>query len=160
MNSKSSRVNIKSSMTLLLILFAPGLASSGEINTGPSGKVAIYGYDPVSYFTENRPMQGSDDIALEWLGAKWHFANDVHKQMFSADPIRYAPQYGGHCADGIAAGWAVDNIDPNAWYMIDDKLYLFHNKEIMARFLDRPGKLERSIAKWPRLKEKLRDESN
>ena len=76
---------------------------------------------------------------------------------FSADPIRYVPQFGGHCTDGVSYGYAATIIDPNAWRIIDDKLYLFHSKEVMASFLEKPGRLKRAENKWPSVKEKIKD---
>ena len=94
----------------LLMFYFPGLANSGEINTGSFGNQAILGYDPVAYFTEQRPMKGSEKISHEWLGAVWNFSNEKHKKLFSADPVKYAPQYGGHCADGVQVVklWLID----------------------------------------------------
>ena len=57
--------------------------------------IAIKGYDPVAYFTEQRAIIGSDELEHEWQGARWRFANAKHKEMFAATPERYAPQYGG-----------------------------------------------------------------
>ena len=87
-----------------LILFLglnQALMADTKINTGYFGNVAIKGYDPVAYFTEGKAMEGSEDHALKWLGANWHFASNEHKEMFAATPTAYAPQYGGHCATGI-----------------------------------------------------------
>lgn len=57
--------------------------------------VAIKGYDPVAYFTEERAILGSNEFEHEWQGARWRFAQLKHKEMFAAAPERYAPQYGG-----------------------------------------------------------------
>ena len=40
-----------------------GMASAGEINKGYFGNVAIKGYDPVAYFTEQRAVKASDYCA-------------------------------------------------------------------------------------------------
>ena len=69
-----------------------------SVNTGYFGGVAIMGYDPVAYFTENRAVKGSEKYSYDWLGTPWHFASREHQEMFAADPIKYAPQYGGYCA--------------------------------------------------------------
>src|SRR4051794_26925071 len=70
---------------------APALAD-GSVNTGYFGGVAIMGYDPVAYFTDNRAVKGSEKFSYEWLGTPWHFANDQHRELFRSDPVRYAPQ--------------------------------------------------------------------
>ena len=64
------------------------------INTDDVG-VAIKGYDTVAYFTEGRAVRGSAEFETLWQDARWHFANAEHRDMFKADPERYAPQYGG-----------------------------------------------------------------
>ena len=39
------------------------------------------------------------------------------RDAFKADPERYAPQYGGFCAYGVAVGKKFD-IDPSSWRMV------------------------------------------
>ena len=68
---------------------AQGL-SSGDINTGYFGNVAIKGYDPVAYFTMGKATPGDPAISAEWLGAEWYFANTRDRDLFVADPIAYA----------------------------------------------------------------------
>ena len=71
------------------------------VATGPDN-VAIKGYDTVAYFTEGRAMKGNGEFVTSWNGAKWHFANAGHRDLFATDPERYAPQFGGFCAADIA----------------------------------------------------------
>ena len=98
------------------------------VNTGYFGGVAIEGYDPVAYFTDGRATKGSEEFAYDWLGATWHFANAEHRELFTKQPLQYAPQYGGHCALGTAFGETTANIDPEAWSIVDGKLYLQYSK--------------------------------
>lgn len=143
--------------TLLALLLASFMTPvwAGEINTGYFGNVAIKGYDPVAYFTLHRAVKGSKQHSLEWLGAEWHFASDEHRQRFSASPVKYAPQYGGHCADGIAYGDRTTNIDPEAWRIIEGKLYLNYDKGSAAELEEVPGQLEKVEANWPKVKAQL-----
>ena len=69
----------------------------------PDG-VAIRGYDPVAYFSDGKPVPGSDAYTADWNGARWKFASAAHRDLFKADPVKYAPQYGGYCAYGTAKG--------------------------------------------------------
>jgi YHS domain-containing protein len=108
----------------------PVAQAQDEINTGYFGNVAIKGYDPVSYFTPGKAEQGSEEHAMEWLGASWHFVNDENKEAFEADPLSYAPQYGGYCSVGVADGSLTRDIDPEAWTIIDGKLYLNYSTEV------------------------------
>src|SRR5215213_9896942 len=81
-----------------LLFISIGIAAAAEgVNTGYFGNIAIKGYDPDAYFTERRAAKGSPGISQTWLGATWYFSNAKHRDAFVADPIRYAPQYGGFC---------------------------------------------------------------
>jgi YHS domain-containing protein len=90
---------------------------------------AIKGYDPVAYFTDGKPVKGLDSIALNWQGATWHFANSHHRELFIAEPEKYAPQFGGWCAYGWSKGYPA-KIEPEAWSIVDNKLYLNYNLEV------------------------------
>jgi hypothetical protein len=142
-------------LVLVLELSFTGLASAGEINTGYFGNVAIKGYDPVAYFTEQRAVKGNDDISHNWLGAQWIFSSVEHKQLFSGNPVKYAPQYGGHCADGVAYGDTTTNIDPQAWRIIEGKLYLNYDQGSAAEIEEVEGQLEKSVANWPGIRARL-----
>ena len=85
--------------------------------------VAIHGYDTVAYFTEGKATKGTKNIEHVWSDARWQFANASNRDLFKANPDRYAPQYGGYCALGLASGEIAD-ADPNAWTFVDGKLYL------------------------------------
>jgi YHS domain-containing protein len=61
-----------------------------SINTGYFGGVAIMGYDPVAYFTDNRAVKGSEEFSYDWLGTPWHFASRKHMEMFESEPVEYA----------------------------------------------------------------------
>jgi YHS domain-containing protein len=58
--------------------------------------VAIKGYDTVAYHTEGRAVKGTRKISYEWNDAKWYFSSTENRELFAADPERYAPQYGGY----------------------------------------------------------------
>ena len=64
--------------------------------------VAIKGYDAVAYFTDGKAEMGKSDYSYKWNDAEWHFANADHLKMFKENPDKYAPQYGGFCAYGVA----------------------------------------------------------
>jgi YHS domain-containing protein len=120
------------------------------------GDVAIVGYDPVAYFTDGRAVKGAPEFSHEWLGATWLFASAEHRDAFIAEPIRYAPQYGGFCALSVSEGDAA-NVDPEAWRIIDGRLYLFNDKESLpAEFDPDPSTvITHADANWPAVKAKL-----
>lgn len=133
----------------VLLGFSHSLMADTKINTGYFGNVAIKGYDPVAYFTERKAMQGSKEHTLKWLGAKWRFTSEEHKQSFAAKPLKYAPQYGGHCATGMAAhGGLTKDIDPEAWTIIDGKLYLNYSKITNKMLTDGVFGTDKADAKW------------
>ena len=85
-------------LAICLIVVTSGLVLAGGANkliaTDSSG-VAIKGYDTVAYFTEGRAIKGETEFALSWQDARWLFANARHRDLFAANPERYAPQFGG-----------------------------------------------------------------
>ncbi len=144
---------------LVLLATLTGQVSSAraaEVNTGYFGNVAIMGYDPVAYFTMNDAVKGSEDHAFEWLGGTWLFANEEHRQTFTASPIKYAPQYGGLCSVGVAYGEVTREIDPEAWSIINGKLYLNYSKAASAVLAeDGPNLIAKADANWPDVKARL-----
>jgi hypothetical protein len=90
--------------------------------------VAVKGYDTVAYFTEGRARKGDSQFEAVWQDAHWLFANAEHRDLFKAHPELYAPQYGGFCASYMAEG-GIAEVDPEAWIIVDGKLYLNWSKE-------------------------------
>ena len=86
--------------------------------------VAIKGYDPVAYFEMGRAVEGSEAFVHEWLGQEWRFVDAAPRDLFSADPIKYVPQYGGYCSDSHNTA----NINPTAWRIVGGRLYLFYSE--------------------------------
>ena len=93
----------------------------------PQDTVAIQGYDPVAYFKNLKAIKGSDEFSHEWMGDTWLFTNAEHKKLFVDDTMRYMPNYGGYCSsDPVSLGHGHD-IDPTAWRIVNEKLYLFYS---------------------------------
>ena len=111
--------------------------------------VALMGYDAVAYFTESKPVRGSEMFTHTWEGSLWRFASSENRDRFAAEPTRYAPQFGGYCA------WAVSNnytapIDPAAWKIVDGKLYLNYNKSVQSNWEKNiPANVAKGDANWP-----------
>lgn len=122
--------------TLVLLLAALLLnACSGiEQRTFSDDDGAIRGYDPVAYFTESRPVKGNPQITHHHNGGTYSFASEQNRALFEADPARYAPQYGGYCAYAMSKGFVV-SIDPKAWHIHNDKLYLNYSLGVRKTFL-------------------------
>ncbi len=111
---------------------------------------AIRGYDPVAYFTDGQPVKGRPEISYDHFGATWHFASEDNRRRFAANPEKYAPQYGGYCAYAMSKGFVV-SIDPEAWSIRDDKLYLNYSPGVRRTWLKDPaGYIEKADGHWAR----------
>ena len=86
--------------------------------------LAIQGYDPVAYFTDGKPTRGTPEFEYQWDEHTYRFASAQHRNLFKADPVRYAPQFGNYCAMALALGKIV-KADPENWLISDNKLYVF-----------------------------------
>lgn len=138
-------------ITLVSVCTAVGAVD--PVNHDRDG-VAIEGYDPVAYFEAGKPVEGSTEWEYEWNGAVWRFASAKNRDLFASDPDRYAPRYGGYCAYAVSKGTTA-GIDPQAWKIVDGKLYLNYSAKIQRRWSeDIPGYIERADANWPRMLEK------
>jgi enamine deaminase RidA (YjgF/YER057c/UK114 family) len=128
---------LKHSAALLGLLFAIVLVPAAR---GDEPKLSISGYDPVAYFTDGKPVQGKTEFEYLWHKLRWRFADDAHRELFVKDPGRYAPQYDGYCAMGVA--WAdphKDTVDPEAWAIVDGKLYLTHTPRSLDAWRENAG---------------------
>ncbi len=116
------------------------------------GGHAIGGYDPVAYHTENRPVKGTADHALQWRGATWLFASQDNRAAFEADPERFAPQYGGYCAYAVANGYTAKT-DPDAFSVVEGKLYLNYSRRVRRIWeRDVPANISAANTNWPGLR--------
>jgi len=143
------------SLALVLALSAPPAANASEdpVYTSFLSDLAVDGYDPVAYFTEGRPVEGSAEYEVEYNGATWRFASAQNRDAFAANPAGYAPQYGGYCAWAVAQGYTASG-DPYAWRVIDGKLYLNYNASVQQRWeRDIPANIEAGDANWPKVLE-------
>ncbi|WP_227271296.1 YHS domain-containing (seleno)protein [Roseobacter weihaiensis] len=134
---------------------AAGLLMTARGATAAPGKVyaedgiAVDGSDVVGYFTEGAPVKGSADFTHSWNGVTWQFASAENRDAFASDPDTYAPQYGGFCAYAVAKGSTASTI-PDAWKIVDGKLYLNFSNRIQRRWeRDIPGHIAAADANWP-----------
>jgi YHS domain-containing protein len=135
-------------LPLALALPVPALAEQVFARWG----VAIRGTDPVAYFTEGRPVEGSSDFTADWNGAEWRFASAENRDKFVADPEAFAPQYGGFCAWAVSQGYTASTV-PEAWRIVDGKLYLNYSLGVQKQWEgDIPGNIAKADTNWPGLK--------
>jgi YHS domain-containing protein len=138
-------------IVMVTFLMAGAALALSPINSTLFGSKAIKGYDPVAYFTDGKPVKGDKQFTLEWNGATWFFASAEHRDLFKAEPEKYAPQYGGYCAWAVCQGNTAD-IDPDAWKIIGGRLYLNYDADIQEKWsADIPGNIQKADANWPKL---------
>ncbi len=113
----------------------PGLPSTATIRS--------------AFFTEGKPVAGSDDYELRYGGVVWRFANLGNRAAFAASPDVYMPQYGGYDPIGIARGIAVAG-NPNVWLIVGEKLFLFYSDDRREKFAADPNRVTGSADRqWP-----------
>ena len=144
MSKQSVEHAIRFVILVVVVLLATDLrvVSAGEYFERDG--LAIGGYDPVAYFTEQKPVKGVPEFQ-----SIHQFASAAHRDVFAAEPDKYAPQYGGYCAYGMAKGYKA-KIDPAAFSVIHGTLYLNYSDAVRTRWLsDVPGYIQQADANWP-----------
>ena len=125
MNALTSGIEhrIRGAIVFLLLLVPMTLVQAvEELNTNEEG-VMLHGYDPVSYHLDQQPQMGDTAYQAEFQGGVYYFSTSRNRDLFNASQARYAPAYGGFCSYGVRVGKKFD-IDPLAWKIVDEVLYL------------------------------------
>jgi YHS domain-containing protein len=119
----------------------------GDYNT--SSGIALKGYDPVAYLSDNKPVKGSSEYAYDWRGATWQFASAENRDRFASDPETFAPQFGGFCSFAVSKGFTAD-VSSDAWHIEEGRLYLFADQNFRDKWVAGlgEGSLQQSSAKW------------
>lgn len=154
-------------MLLMLVVAFPMMPSSTPAEAAGSAsqpirkgllnldqrRLAVRGYDVVSYFEAGEAQLGDRAHQVRWRGGLFRFTSASHAAMFRADPTRYAPRFGGYCAWAVSQGYVAD-ADPLQWAIIEGRLYLNYDAKISARFAaDAEQLIEKAGANWPRVVE-------
>ena len=114
----------------------PRLGCALSPTRGPG--LALYGFDPVAYFTQGEPTLGTAEFEYGYGGASWRFRNEGNRAAFASNPEVYAPAYGGYDPLGVARGVATPG-HPQVWVRRGDRIYLFHKEETRATFAADPA---------------------
>jgi len=142
------------SLALVGLPISKPAVAKDPVYTGIFSSLAVSGYDPVAYFTEGKPVEGRSDFEYEWNSATWRFVDQNNLDAFKANPEAYAPQYGGYCAWAVAQGSTASS-DPDAWRIVDGKLYLNYSKSVQEKWLqDISGNIAKADKNWPAVLEK------
>lgn len=116
---------------IILSILVSSLVFSQENNKyNLKNNVAIQGYDPVAYFTENKAIKGSTSISFNEKGVLYYFFSKTNLELFKKNPEKFRPQYGGWCAYAMGINGERVKINPQTFKIINDKLYLFFNNKI------------------------------
>lgn len=125
------------------------VAAAEEPAVYAPGGVALSGYDAVSYFEQPHPVRGFPRNAIRWRGAIWYFASPESLTAFEMNPSAYAPQFGGYCTYSVARGRTAPAA-PDAYVVIDGRLYLMHTVEMLEDMRDdMPVLIEEAQSHWP-----------
>jgi hypothetical protein len=117
--------------------------------------LAIYGIDPVGYFTDRKPVTGKPDFEYRHAGAIWRFDNEGNRAAFARDPQVYMPRFGGYDPVGVSHGLSTAGY-PALWIMHDERLYLFYTEVARQAFIANPAAvIAAAAARWPDVKGEL-----
>jgi enamine deaminase RidA (YjgF/YER057c/UK114 family) len=136
------------------VAFAALVLLAAGPSRGEEARLAISGYDPVAYFTVGKPVPGQNEFEHSWHNARWRFASAAHRDSFAGNPDLYAPQYDGYCALGIAdQAPHKDTVDPEAWAIVDGKLYLAHDRHWAEVWREKAAEnIQRANEAWKSVK--------
>lgn len=136
--------------SILLFFVAFPMSALASPVFASEDNTAINGYDTVAYFTEQEAIKGVKDHTYEWNGATWRFVSKQHLEAFRNNPEKYAPQYGGYCAWGLAAKNKLFPIDPESWKVVAGKLYLNYDAKVQERWLANTSHfISKADSNWP-----------
>jgi YHS domain-containing protein len=111
--------------------------------------VILAGHDAVAYFTQNAAVEGDARISATYNDAIYHFSSKKNRDLFVANPAKYAPQFGGFCAYGTTFGKKFE-IDGKAFEVVDGKLYVNKNLKVYETWSkDKSGNITAANEKWP-----------
>ena len=134
----------------IFLLTITASAQKPEIFSTEEG--AIQGYDPVAFFKEGKPVAGKKELTFNWSGASWYFSTQENLDAFKSNPTYYAPQFGGWCAYGTAAGHKSPT-QAETWSIVDNKLYFNYNMAVQKLWnKNQKGLIEQANKNWPAVK--------
>ena len=85
----------------------PAAATTERIVVDRHTGLALYGFDPVAYFTDAEPLAGRAEFEWSFADAVWRFRNEGNRAAFVDRPEVYMPRFGGYDILAVARGAAV-----------------------------------------------------
>jgi len=143
---------------IVLVLFLLGIPAFPQmpktLQNLDKNSVAIQGYDPVAFFTQNKPVKGSAEFQSSYRGATYYFVSTEDKATFDAAPGKYEPQFGGYCAYGVSQGHLAP-VKIEAFQIVNGRLLMQYDLDVKGKFnKDQAGSLQKADQNWPGLIEK------
>ncbi len=141
-------------LLLLLLISIPAFGQNKTLVNLDKQGIAIQGYDPVAFFTQNRPVKGRPEFESKYNGARYLFASAEDKSTFDANPAKYEPQFGGFCAYAASQNHTAP-VKIEAFQIVNGRLLMQYNLDIRNKFnKDTQGNLQKADKNWPGLVEK------
>jgi YHS domain-containing protein len=140
---------VKKLLALLLVVSFSAFGQGKTLQNIDKSGIAIQGYDPVAFFTQNRPVKGLPGFESQYHGARYLFASADDKAAFDANPEKYEPQFGGFCAYGVSKGKTVP-VKIEAFQIVNGRLLMQYDLDIKKEFnKDAQGNLQKADQNWP-----------
>lgn len=134
---------------MLRVLFLFGI----YLSTIRAQEIAIKGYDPVAYFTQNKPVKGHDSISIKLSGVRWLFSSVENQMAFNRTPEKFMPQFSGFCAYAAAHNYIYE-ADPRVWTIVDGRLYLNYSEKVRSMWeVQRDSMIVAGHKNWINLKD-------
>jgi len=156
---------MKASAIFILALVASGASAlAGEpVGAADSVRLVLKGFDPVAYFTDGKPVRGRAAYSYDWDEGRYYFETKSHRDMFVADPDRFAPQFSGYCTQSMARGIRKEG-NPEAWVVMDGRLFVSGaqeraNVDRFRHMADDPAAFRETVARARKHWETLRREA-
>jgi len=146
-------------ITLYVLMTASSSFAGIELNTTTGwtlqgAPLAVHGFDPVAYFTQDEALLGDAQFSTEYKEGTYRFVSEENKQLFLKNPSKYVPQYGGYCAFGTAKGKKFDG-DPRLFKVVGGRLYFNLNPDVYEKWLmDPPGYIKQADENWREIRDK------
>lgn len=135
----------------LIALLTGGAKEVPSSWTDSRSGIAIGGYDPMSYVTESKPVEGYPNHEHFWGGVTWRFYNEGNQAAFARHPQVYAPLYSGYDPVIIAKGKLVEG-KPVIWEIHKGRLYLFYTDTNLQTWRKHRNKMLAKVnSVWPEL---------
>jgi YHS domain-containing protein len=139
---------------LLLLISVPAFGQNKTLLNLDKQGIAIQGYDPVAFFTQNRPLKGRPEFEIKYNGARYLFASAEDKSTFDANPAKYEPQFGGFCAYAASKNRTAP-VKIEAFQIVNGRLLMQYDLDIRKEFnKDAQGNLQKADKNWPGIVQK------